>query len=102
MMSLHIAKLRKDEIYINDFVMRKNPNELLKQGIAKEVIENLKYLAKLNNIKYISGYAMNEKVFNIFKTYGFQEDVRKEYGNDHLMKMAQITRCQYPFYIEII
>ena len=100
-MSLHFTKLRSDEFYINDFVMMKNPNTFLKNNIASEVIDNFKKLAKAKNIRYISGYAMNEVVFQIFKNYGFKEDVRSEYGNDCLMEMAMQTKHQYPFYIDL-
>lgn len=100
-MSLHFSKLRSDELYINDFVMMKNPNTFLKNNIASEVMENLKKLAKTKNIRYISGYAMNEVVFQIFKNYGFKDDMRAEYGNDWLMSIAMQTKCQYPFYIDL-
>jgi len=101
MISLHFSKLRNDEYYINDIVMQKKPNLLLRNGIAKQVISNLMNLAKTNNIRYISGYAMNEVIFNVFLGYGFKADVRDEYGNDYLLYLAKQTGCQYPFYIDL-
>lgn len=100
-MSLHFVKLRKDEYFINDLVMKRNPIKYLKNGFTGEVINNLIKLAEKNNIRYISGYATNEITYKIFVGYGFRADERVEYGNDKLMIAAKSVKGQYPFYIDL-
>lgn len=101
MIGIHIAKIRKDEIFINDIILKKSPDQLMKNNISNIVIERLITLGKSNGIKFISGYAVNEKVFTIFIDKGFQADKRKCYGNDWLFEMAIKKGSQYPFFLEI-
>jgi hypothetical protein len=98
---LHISKIRKDEIFINDMVFARNKSKLLRNGIATEVIKALIVLCKQHNIKYISGHACNTAVYKTFLNKGFQADKRIVYGNDILYKNSELTGGQIPFYMII-
>lgn len=99
--SLHITKIRKDEWFINDIVVKRNPNQLMKNNVASTIIMNLTELAKKDKVKYLSAYAMNKKVSEIFKSKGFIDDVRKELGHDWLMDMAIANGVQFPVYMKL-
>ena len=99
---LHVSKLRKDELFINDVVLAKNEElDGIKNGIFDIVLDNLTKFAKEQNLKYISGHAANVIVYKIFLQKGFKADVRTHLRNDKLYKQSTITDSQIPFYKEI-
>lgn len=99
--SLHIAKIRSDEVFINDIVTKRNNVKLLKNGIAAEIIERLTQLSRSHNIKYISGHACSSGAYQTFINKGFQADTRSTYGNDILYQDSLETEGQIPFYKKI-
>lgn len=102
LVSLHITKLNKHEIFINDIVLVKNEDfDLLSEGIIEKVLNNLRFFAKEQGAKYISGYATNRSTLNLLKTKGFMEDQREGMGNDYLWRVAAIRGEQLPFYGEL-
>jgi hypothetical protein len=100
MIGLHIAKIRKDELFINDIVLHKDKQTLLHKNLLSKVVANIKFLCSQHNIKYISGYAINNKVFELFQRNGFKADQRIQHGNDWLYRMSRNGK-QIPFYIEL-
>lgn len=99
---LHVSKLRKDELFINDVVLAKNEElDGLKNGIFDVVLDNLTKFAKEQNLKYISGHAVNQTVYKIFLQKGYKADVRTHLRNDKLYKQSTLTNAQIPFYKEI-
>lgn len=100
--SLHISKIRKDEWFINDLVVKKSPINFMKNNIASIIIMNVIQLAKKDNVKYLSGYAVNKKVSDILKDKGFVDDARKELGHDWLLNIARsYTDAQFPVYMKL-
>ncbi|WP_066314546.1 hypothetical protein [Bacillus sp. FJAT-29814] len=99
---LHISKLNKEELFINDVVLAKNEKlDGLKNGIFEIVLNNLEDFAKNQGLKYISGHATNNIVFNIFNSKGFLPDKRKYNRNDKLWAQSQLNGFQVPFFKEI-
>jgi len=99
--SLHISKLNKNEIFINDIVLVKNEDfDLLSDGLIEKVLNNLRLFAKEQGVKYLSGYAANRSTLNLLKSKGFEEDKREVMGNDYLWRLASIRGEQLPFYEE--
>ncbi|AFM40051.1 hypothetical protein Desaci_1010 [Desulfosporosinus acidiphilus SJ4] len=102
LISLHITKLNKQEIFINDIVLVKNEDfDILSDEIIAQVLNNLQIFAKEQGARYLSGYAANRSTLAIFKGMGFQEDRRENMGNDYLWKIAVVTGEQLPFYTEL-
>jgi len=102
LISLHITKLNKHEIFINDIVLVKNEDfDLLSEGIIENVLNNLRLFAKEQEAKYLSGYATNRSTLNLLKDKGFIEDKREGMGNDYLWRLAAIRGEQLPFYEEL-
>jgi len=102
LISLHISKLNKHEIFINDIVLVKNEDfDLLSDGIIEKVLNNLQLFAKNQGAKYLSGYAANRSTLNLLKGKGFIEDQREGMGNDYLWRIAAIRGEQLPFYVEL-
>lgn len=102
LISLHISKLNKQEIFINDIVLVKNEDfDLLSEDIIKKVLNNLRSFAKEQGAKYLSGYAANRSTLNLLKSNGFIEDKREGMGNDYLWRLAAIRGEQLPYYAEL-
>ncbi|HBV87846.1 hypothetical protein [Desulfosporosinus sp.] len=102
LISLHISKLNKQEIFINDIVLVKNNDfDLLSDGLIEKVLDNLRAFARNQGVKYISGYAANRSTLNLLKSKGFLEDTRESMGNDYLWRLAVIRGEQLPFYEEL-
>lgn len=102
LISLHISKLNKQEIFINDIVLVKNEDfDLLSEDIIKKVLNNLRSFAKEQGVKYLSGYAANRSTLNLLKSNGFIEDKREGMGNDYLWRLAAIRGEQLPYYAEL-
>lgn len=102
LISLHISKLNKNEVFINDIVLVKNEDfDLLSEAVIDKVLHNLRRFAKDQGAKYLSGYAANRATFNLFKRKGFKEDKREEMGNDYLWGLALQLGEQFPYYEEL-
>ncbi|EHQ87896.1 hypothetical protein [Desulfosporosinus youngiae] len=100
--SLHISKLNKNEIFINDIVLVKNEDfDLLSDDLIEKILNNLKAFSKEQGVKYLSGYAANRSTLNLLKGKGFSEDKREVMGNDYLWRVACIQGEQLPFYVEL-
>ncbi len=99
--ALHLAKIRENEWFINDLVVKKSPTTLMRNNIASIIINNVIQLARNNEIEYLSGYAMNRKVFEILKNKSFIADDRKSLGHDWLLEMANYTGCQFPVFMKL-
>lgn len=100
--SLHISKLNKQEVFINDIVLVKNEDfDLLSDAMIDTVLNNLRVFAKEQGAKYLSGYATNRSTLNLLKSKGFQEDKRESMGNDYLFRVAAISGENLPFYDEL-
>lgn len=100
--SLHISKINKHEIFINDIVLVKNEDfDILSEGIIETVLNNLRRFAKEQGANYLSGYATNRSTLNLLKSKGFIEDKREGMGNDYLWRVAAISGEQLPFYEEL-
>ena len=100
--SLHISKLNKQEVFINDIVLVKNDNfDLLSESVVSKVLNNLRLFAKEQGANYLSGYAANKATLELFKGNGFREDKRTSMGNDYLWVIASKLGEQYPFYAEL-
>lgn len=100
--SLHISKLNKEEVFINDMVLVKNEDfDLLSDGVIDTVLNNLRVFAKKQGAKYLSGYAANRSTLNLLKSKGFAEDKRATNGNDYLWRLASIRGEQLPFFEEL-
>jgi hypothetical protein len=99
--SLHLAKLREDEIFINDIALYREPAQFMRNGVAGDIIKNLKELSMKNSVRYISGHAETWGAFNALKKHGFIADTRNQYGNDLLLELAQIHGKQYPIFQEL-
>lgn len=99
---LHVSKLRKDELFINDIVLTRNEElDGIKNGIFDIVLDNLIKFAKEQDLKYISGHAANLKVYKIFVTKGFKADTRTQFRNLELWNKSKVNGQQVPFYMEI-
>ncbi|EGW37624.1 hypothetical protein [Desulfosporosinus sp. OT] len=102
LISLHITKLNKQEVFINDIILVKNIEfDSLSDGILDEVLNNLRRFAKDQGAKYLSGYAANKSTLELFKAKGFKEDKREGMGNDYLWGIAVVMGEQLPFYVEL-
>ncbi|MDR3601697.1 MAG: hypothetical protein P4L49_14650 [Desulfosporosinus sp.] len=102
LISLHISKLNKQEVFINDIVLVKNDNfDPLSDGVLDQVLNNLRRFAKDQGAKYLSGYAANKNTLALFKGKGFKEDKREGMGNDYLWGIAYVMGEQLPFYTEL-
>ena len=102
LISLHISKLNKREIFINDIVLVKNEDfDLLSDSILDKVLNNLRLFAKEQGAKYLSGYASNTNTLKLLKSKGFKEDKRENMGNDYLWRLAFIKGEDLPFYDEL-
>lgn len=102
LISLHISKLSKQEIFINDIVLVKNEDfDLLSEDVIQKVLDNLRSFAKKQGAKYLSGYAANRSTLNLLKSKGFSEDKRELIGNDYLWRLAAIRGEQLPYYVEL-
>lgn len=100
--SLHISKLNKQEVFINDIVLVKNEDfDLLSEGLIEIVLNNLREFSRKQGAKYLSGYAANRSTLNLLKSKGFNEDKRETNGNDYLWRLASIRGEQLPFYEEL-
>lgn len=100
--SLHISKLNKREIFINDLVLVKNEDfDLLSDALIKKILDNLKAFAKEQGVKYLSGYAVNRATLKLLKSMGFSEDKREVMGNDYLWRVNSIRGEQLPYYEEL-
>ncbi|KJR49481.1 hypothetical protein UF75_0035 [Desulfosporosinus sp. I2] len=101
--SLHISKLNKQEVFINDIVLVKNEDfDLLSDALMDTILTNLRAFAKEQGAKYLSGYAANHSTLNLLKSKGFKEDKRERMGNDYLYRIATISGEQLPYYDELI
>lgn len=101
--SLHITKLNKQEVFINDLVLVKNEDfDLLSDAVLDTILNNLREFAKEQGAKYLSGYATNLSTLNLLKSRGFKEDKRERMGNDYLFRIATINGEQFPYYDELI
>ena len=68
LISLHISKLNKQEVFINDLVLVKNDNfDPLSDAIHEKVFNNLRKFAKDQGAKYLSGYAANRSMLNLLQ-----------------------------------
>lgn len=102
LVSLHISKINRQEVFINDIVLVKNEDfDILSDKIVDEVLNNLRTFAKAQGANYLSGYAANRATFALFKSKGFAEDKREIMGNDYLWRIASLTGEQMPFYTEL-
>ncbi|AFQ42850.1 hypothetical protein [Desulfosporosinus meridiei] len=102
LISIHITKLNKQEIFINDMVLVKNEDfDLLNEDVIKKILNNLRIFARAQGAKYLSGYAANRSTFNLLKGKGFTEDKREGMGNDYLWRLAAIRGEQLPYYEEL-
>ncbi|WP_088188203.1 hypothetical protein [Desulfosporosinus sp. FKA] len=102
LITLHISKLNKQEVFINDIVLVKNEDfDILSDELMDQVLNNLRVFAKEQGARYLSGYAANRSTLALFKGKGFQEDKRENMGNDYLWKIAAVTGEQMPFYTEL-
>jgi len=102
LISLHISKLNKQEVFINDIVLVKNDNfDPLSDAIHEKVFNNLREFAKDQGAKYLSGYAANKSTLKLFKGLGFKEDKREGMGNDYLWGIAFMMGERLPFYTEL-
>jgi hypothetical protein len=102
LISLHISKLNKREVFINDIVLVKNEDfDLLSAGVIEKVLNNLRVFAKAQGAKYLSGYAANRNTLKLLISNGFKEDKRENMGNDYLWKLAFIKGEDLPFYTEL-
>jgi hypothetical protein len=99
LISLHISKLNKQEVFINDIVLVKNKDfDLFSDGILDKVLNNLRQFAKEQGAKYLSGYASNRNTLKLLQNFGFKEDKRENMGNDYLWRLANIKGEDLPFY----
>lgn len=102
LIGLHISKLNKQEIFINDIVLVKNDNfDSLSDAILDKVLNNLRRFAKEQGANYLSGYAANKSTLKLFLNKGFKEDKRESMGNDYLWRIACMMGEQLPFYEEL-
>ncbi|MEH7082953.1 hypothetical protein V7139_09495, partial [Neobacillus drentensis] len=85
-----------------DVVLAKNENlDGIQNGIFDIVLKNLETFAQKQGLKYISGHAVNNKVFEIFYKKGFLPDKRKYNRNDKLWEQSQVNGFQVPFFKKI-
>lgn len=99
LISLHISKLNKREVFLNDLVLVKNEDfDLLSDPVIDKVLNNLRIFAKEQGAKYLSGYAPNLPTFNLLRSKGFMADKREEMGNDYLWELARQMGEQIPYY----
>lgn len=102
LISLHISKLNKHEVFINDLVLVKNEDfDLLSEAVIDKVLNNLWLFAKAQGAKYLSGYAANLATFSLLNRKGFKEDKRESMGNDYLWALALQMGEQIPYYVEL-
>ena len=102
LISLHISKLNKQEVFINDIVLVKNEDfDQLSDSVLDKVLNNLRKFAKEQGAKYLSGYAANKSILELLKRKGFKEDKREGMGNDYLWGIAYVMGKQLPFYAEL-
>ena len=102
LISLHISKLNKNEVFINDLVLVKNEDfDLLSDVVIGKILDNLRIFAKEQGAKYLSGYAANRATFNLLNRKGFKEDKREINGNDYLWALALQMGEQFPYYCEL-
>jgi len=100
--SLHISKLNKNEVFINDLVLVKNEDfDLLSDFVIDKILNNLRKFAKDQGAKYLSGYAANRATFTLLNKKGFKEDKREIMGNDYLWGLALQMGEQFPYYEEL-
>ena len=99
---LHLSKLNSQELFINDIVLTKNENlDGIKNGIFDTVLENLYTFAKEQDLKYISGHAVDIPTFHKFERKGFKADKRRYNRNDKLWEQSKLSGGQIPFFKEI-
>lgn len=99
LIGLHISKLNKQEIFINDIVLVKNNDfDPLSDAILDKIFNNLRQFARAQGAAYLSGYAANRSTLKLFLNKGFQEDRREKMGNDYLWRIASVMGEQLPFY----
>ena len=102
LISLHVSKLNKHEVFINDLVLVKNEDfDLLSEGVIDKILNNLRIFAKAQGAKYLSGYASNLATFSLLNRKGFKEDKREIMGNDYLWGLALQMGEQIPYYVEL-
>lgn len=102
LVGLHLSKLNKQEIFINDIVLVKNEDfDLLSDPILAKILNNLRQFAKDQGAEYLSGYAANKGTLKFFLNRGFQEDKRQSLGNDYLWRIASLMGEKLPFYAEL-
>ena len=100
--SLHITKLTKNEVFINDLVLVKNEDfDLLSEAVIDKVLNNLRLFAKAQGAKFLSGYASNLATFSLLNRKGFKEDKREIMGNDYLWSLSMQMGEQIPYYVEL-
>jgi len=99
--SLHITKLNKYEIFINNIILYRDNTTRLLNGVFDDVLNRLKEFGRLEGIKYISGHASLHTQLTKFLSKGFQIDKRKDMRNDELWAMSELTRTSFPFYMAI-
>lgn len=103
LISLHISKLNKQEVFINDIVLVKNEDfDLLSDAMLDTILNNLRVFAKEQGARYLSGYAANRATLKLLKGKGFKEDHREDMGNNYLFRIGDISGEQLPFYDELI
>lgn len=103
LISLHLTKLNKQEVFINDIVLVKSEDfDLLSDTMLDTILNNLRAFAKAQGAKYLSGYAANRATLKLLQSKGFKEDHREDMGNNYLFRIAVISGEQLPFYDELI
>ena len=102
LIGLHISKLNKQEIFINDIVLVKNDDfDPLNDATLDKILNNLRKFAKEQGANFLSGYAANKSTLKFFLSKGFKEDKRESMGNDYLWRIASMMGEQIPFYEEL-
>ena len=102
LISVHLTKMNKQEIFINDIVLVRNEDfDLFSEELMAAIFENLRGFARAQGAKYLSGYAVNRSTLALLKRKGFQEDRREIMGNAYLWTIAEMTGEQLPYYTEL-
>ena len=100
--SIHLSKLNKNEVFINDIVLVKNNDfDPLSNGILEKVFHNVSVFAKEQGAKFLSGYAADRDMLNFLKRKGFGIDRREIMGNDYIWEIAVMLGEQFPYYKEL-
>ncbi|TGE33630.1 hypothetical protein [Desulfosporosinus sp. Sb-LF] len=100
--SVHLSKLNKTEVFINDIVLVKNDDfDSLSDGVLDKVFHNISVFAREQGAKFLSGYAVDKNMLNLLKRKGFGVDRREIMGNDYIWEIAAMIGEQFPYYKEL-